>query len=214
MNIYGYLQLSQEEKENGKQRQWLESYLEDNKIDYTRIIEEVVSASVSAKNRQRFQGLCEILKTGDILVVTDIERLGRYRKNSLEVFKELINKGVIICILDLPYFNDWRLVQNPHLYNINTKLLIKKEEEIVRLQHQIKSNSTLFGMKKAESQGKKIGRPKMKLPPKDFIDNYKQYKYGALQGFNLRQFCDFCKISKSCYYKWVKLIEDNTPVME
>jgi len=210
MKVYAYLQVSVAEKSEGKQRKLIEDYLEITQIDYTKIVEEVVSASVKSCHRAKFVDLVDRLETKDILLVTDFERLGRYRKDSLDTYKKLRKMGVIIGILNLSYFNNWDLLQDSSLYNIVSRLLVQEEEKIVYIQHQMQRGSTLTGMKKAEAQGKRVGRPRLEMPPQNFCENYKQYKYGPLMGFSLMQFCDFCGISKSCYYKWVKLIESNT----
>jgi DNA invertase Pin-like site-specific DNA recombinase len=207
MKVYAYLQLNESEKSDGKQRKQMEDYLELHDIDYSRIVEEVVSASVKASSRDKFMSLQEKLESGDVLLVTEFQRLGRYRKDSLDNFKSLRKKGIIVGILNLFYFNDWTMLQNTSLYPIVSKLFIQEEEEIVFIQHKMLSGSTLTGMKKATDSGKKVGRPHVEMPPQDFCNNYKQYKHGSLMGFSLKQFCKFCGISKSCYYKWVRLIE-------
>ncbi|MDO4327692.1 MAG: hypothetical protein Q4E24_16990 [bacterium] len=61
MKVYAYLQVNEAEKADGKQRRIMEEYLENNQIDYIKIVEEVVSASVKSSNRDKFVALVDTL---------------------------------------------------------------------------------------------------------------------------------------------------------
>ena len=208
MRIYSYLKVDYDERVLGVQRAILNKYIDLNFIDVEKIVEEVVSGSVKAESREKFMSLYNSLEDGDILIITEFSRLGRYKQDCIYMFNKLKEKGVKMCILDKAFFNDWVLIQNNRLYEVISELFISEENDIAMLQKRIISGSTLTGMKKAVEQGKKIGRPQVLLPPKSFCDNYREYKTGALRGFSLKQFCEYCHISKSGYYKWVRLIEN------
>ncbi|MDO5416823.1 MAG: recombinase family protein [Lachnospiraceae bacterium] len=207
MRVYGYLKVDYEECVLGTQRGILNRYVDLNFIDIEKIVEEVVSGSVKAESRPKFMSLLEGLEEGDILIITEFSRLGRYKQDCIHTFLKLKELGVRLCILNKPFFNDWLLLQNNRLYEVVSELFMQEENDMALLQRRLLSGSTLTGMQKAVENGKKIGRPATLLPPKSFCDNYREYKQGALMGFTLKQFCEYCKISKSGYYKWVRLIE-------
>ena len=207
MKAYVYLKLDCDEKIKGEQRALVDKFIEENIIDVEKIVEETVSGSVKAENRPKLQELINRMEKGDILIITGFIRLGRYNKDSLKTWDKLRSRNIKLCILDKPFFNDWTLIQNNKLYNIISDLLYQEETEISYIKHLMHHGSTLTGMRKAVASGKKIGRPAMTLPPKEFCENYEQYKNGSLMGLSLTQFCRYCGISKSGYYKWVRLIE-------
>ncbi|WKN29528.1 recombinase family protein (plasmid) [Apilactobacillus kunkeei] len=57
-------------------------------------------------NRPGFTGLLNILKSGDSLVVTKLDRLARNTREALNVINELQDKGVVINILNLGIIDD------------------------------------------------------------------------------------------------------------
>lgn len=207
MRVFAYLKLDCDEKIKGEQRTIVEKFIEENFIDVEKIVEETISGSVKAENRPKLQELIRHMAKGDILIITEFVRLGRTNKDSLETWDILRKKNIKLCILDKPFFNDWTLIQNNKLYNLVADLLYQEETEIGYIKHLMHHGSTLTGMRKAVANGKKVGRPAITLPPKEFCENYEQYKNGSLMGLSLSQFCKYCGISKSGYYKWVRLIE-------
>lgn len=62
MKFYGYLQLNEEETQKGDLKDRLEDWFFDNKVVYTKIIEEHVGGAVTAKNRINLQDLLKRLK--------------------------------------------------------------------------------------------------------------------------------------------------------
>lgn len=207
MRVYVYLKLDCDEKIKGEQREIADKFTEENFIDIEKVVEETISGSVKSENRPKLQELINHMEKGDILIITELMRLGRYNKDSLETWDKLRKRNIKLCILDKPFFNDWTLIQNNKLYNTVSDLLYQEENEISYIKHLMHHGSTLTGMRKAVQNGKKVGRPAITLPPKEFCENYDQYKNGSLMGLSLKQFCKYCGISKSGYYKWVRLIE-------
>lgn len=65
-------------------------------------------------NRPEFQKLLEYVRQGEIVVVTELDRLGRNNKERTETMNLLKNKSVTIEILNLPSFKD---IQDENLRN-------------------------------------------------------------------------------------------------
>lgn len=208
MKFYGYLQLNEEEAQKGDLKDRLEDWFFDNKVVYTKIIEDHLSGAVTAKNRTNLQDLIKRLKRGDRLVITDIDSLGGSRKDAINIFKMLRSMDVYVGILDVPGLNRYYILMHIEEYKKMVELFLYEEEQIVELQYRIKSGSTLTGMKRAVSQGKKVGRKRMVDPPEKFVKDYKEYKDGYLRTMSLVDFLKYEGISKSTYYNYErKLLE-------
>ncbi|MDD3840918.1 MAG: recombinase family protein, partial [Clostridia bacterium] len=78
--IYGYMRIStnKESQKTDRQKLTLERYAADNNFKFDAIVEERVSGTVKAENRPIYKDLkTKTLREGDILVITDLDRLGR-----------------------------------------------------------------------------------------------------------------------------------------
>ena len=57
--------------------------------------------SGTKKERPEFQKLIEVLKDGDTLVVTKVDRFARNTKNALEIIQDLFNRNIRVHILNM-----------------------------------------------------------------------------------------------------------------
>ena len=54
-------------------------------------------------NRPRYTVLVEdVLRSGDILIITELDRLGRNKKDTMEQIRQLQEMGVRLMVLELP----------------------------------------------------------------------------------------------------------------
>ena len=52
-------------------------YADENKFTFDKIFQERVSGNIKAENREEYKKLKYMLRKDDILIVTDLDRLGR-----------------------------------------------------------------------------------------------------------------------------------------
>ena len=73
-----------------------------------------------------------------------------------------------------------------------------------------KKNVTEYkiGDDKINRPREKIGRPKT-VVPKAFKNKYKAYIHGMYGGITLGDFCKLLGISRTCYYKYKRMLEEN-----
>ncbi|MGL5440399.1 MAG: recombinase family protein [Filifactoraceae bacterium] len=96
MKKYGYVRVST--KEQNEQRQL------DIMKKYGIRKSDIFIDKLTGKNFERpsYQALKEELETGDILLITSVDRLGRNKQQSLKELRELKDKGVVIMIENIP----------------------------------------------------------------------------------------------------------------
>ena len=58
------------------------------------------------KNRPELSKLMKVLKEGDVLVVTKLDRIARSTRDGLDIIEELLAKGVVINILNMGKFDN------------------------------------------------------------------------------------------------------------
>ena len=77
--IFGYMRISTQKasQTTDRQKDTLEKYAKDNSFKFDEVIEERISGSIKTSNRPKYNELKSKLRQDDILVITDLDRLGR-----------------------------------------------------------------------------------------------------------------------------------------
>ncbi|ETJ17548.1 Resolvase protein, partial [human gut metagenome] len=77
--IFGYMRIStnKEKQKMDRQRITLEQYARENNFSFNEIVEERISGTIKSESRPGLNILIHKLRPGDILIITDIDRLGR-----------------------------------------------------------------------------------------------------------------------------------------
>lgn len=215
--IFGYMRIStQKEKQTtDRQRITLEKYAKENGFEFDEMVEERISGTIKAENRPQFQLLKDRMRKDDILIVTDIDRLGRNADDVILEFKRLKNDGVRVIALDTPYLNEWEKVQDSSIYNMIADIFTTLKAHMAEQEHEKIKQRIKQGLdalpkntdgKRVGRSGKVQGRPKTELP-KDFIKEYKKFKKGAYGSLSAKKFAEMQGISRSTLYKYIKIME-------
>ena len=101
--IYGYARVSTKgQAKDGNSLEAQEKQLRENGA--TKIFYE--SFTGTKKHRPELDKLMGVLKEGDTLVVTKLDRIARSTVHGINIIEEMINKGVIIHILNMAKFDN------------------------------------------------------------------------------------------------------------
>lgn len=119
-------------------------------IQSQRVIEETVSGSVPAKDRQGFHKLLERIEEGDVLVVTKLDRLGRNAMDVRSTVESLATKGVRVHCLALGGVD---------LTSPAGKMTMAVIASVAEFERDLLVERTQAGLERAKSEGKKLGRP-------------------------------------------------------
>jgi len=168
--VYGYARVSSTEQNLDRQIESLTAYgVEDRHI---------ITDKQSGKNFDRpgYKTLKEqLLRSGDILVVKELDRLGRNYEQIKTEWYELRQMGVDIVVLDMPVLTttDKSDLEKVLIANIVFELLSYLAEK-ERLK--IKTRQA-EGIAAAKAKGVKFGRPKAKLPT-GFAEEVRKWQAG------------------------------------
>jgi putative DNA-invertase from lambdoid prophage Rac len=115
-----------------------------------RAIVETVSGSVAASQRPGFRKLLEKLESGDVLVVTKLDRLGRNAMDVRVTVESLTNTGVRVHCLALGGVD---------LTSPAGKMTMGVIAAVAEFERDLLIERTQSGLNRAKLQGKKLGRP-------------------------------------------------------
>jgi putative DNA-invertase from lambdoid prophage Rac len=119
-------------------------------IESQRLIEESISGSVAAKERPGFTKLIDRMESGDILVVTKLDRLGRNAMDVRATVENLASIGVRVHCLALGGVD---------LASPAGKMTMQVIAAVAEFERDLLIERTQSGINRAKAAGKKFGRP-------------------------------------------------------
>ncbi len=119
-------------------------------VNGPRIITETLSGSVAAMERKGFLALVNKLESGDVLVVTKLDRLGRNAMDVRSTVEHLSALGVRVHCLALG---------GSDLTSPAGKMIMTVIAAMAEFERDLLIERTQSGLARAKSQGKTLGRP-------------------------------------------------------
>ena len=95
---YAYLRVSTDRQELENQKFEVLKYANENKLGNVEFVKETVSGRKSWKDR-KIGELIEELQQGNILIITELSRLGRSMLEIMELLSILLRKGVELHVV-------------------------------------------------------------------------------------------------------------------
>lgn len=121
-------------------------------IKANRIIEENISGSVAAKQRPGFCKLVDRLESGDILVVTKLDRLGRNAMDVRSTAELLEKENIRLHCLALGGVD---------LTSAAGKMTMNIITAVAEFERDLLIERTQSGLQRAKEEGVSLGRPKI-----------------------------------------------------
>ena len=172
--IYGYIRVSSYDQNEQRQLLALKAKGVKDKFIYKD------KQSGKDFNRPQYKKLLKKLKTGDLLYILSIDRLGR---NYMEIQNQwrILTKeiGIDICVLDMPLL-DTRInkdLMGTFIADLVLQILsfmAQSERENIRKRQE-------QGIAAAKARGVRFGRPPKPLP-KNYHSAYQKWKAGKITG--------------------------------
>ena len=147
--IYGYLRVSTDKQFIENQRFEIERFALENNIVIDKWISESISGTKSIEKR-KLGLILKKVKKGDVLVCSEISRLGRTLFMIMDVLSECLKKEVSI----------WTVKERYKLGDdISSKVLAFAFGLSAEIERKLISDRTKEALARLKSEGKKLGRP-------------------------------------------------------
>lgn len=191
---YGYIRVSTKEQNIDRQLNCMYTQGLDNKNIF------IDKQSGKDFNRNEYQKLKNMLKSGDLLIIKSIDRLGRNYDMIIEEWRTLVNiLNVDIQVLDMPLLDtraEGRNLIGKFISDIVLQILsfvAENERDNIKLRQ-------AEGIRTAKEKGKHLGRPKIILP-NNFKNIANKYKNKEI---TLAEALSALNMNRSSFYKNLK----------
>lgn len=162
--IYAYIRVSTDKQSVENQRFEILKYADAKKITIDKWIEETVSSRKKLSDRMLGQTL-DKLKSEDILIVSELSRLGRNLMEVMSILHTCMDGDVKVHTIR----------ENYELgNNINSKVLAFAFSLSAEIERQLISQRTKEALARKKSEGMKLGRPKGSLSTHTKLSGKKQ----------------------------------------
>lgn len=166
-----YVRVSTDEQDYKNQKYEILHYCDRNRLNINQWIELEVSARKSSKIR-KIDAMVESLNSGDMLIVSELSRLGRSTSDVIQLVKVLTSKGVEFIAIK-QNLN----VNATNSKDIASKVIITIFSLLAELESDMISERTKTALARVKASGKSLGRPKG--PGKSRLDG-KEYEIKGL----------------------------------
>ena len=147
--IYGYIRVSTDHQHTANQRHEIAIFTEKNEMKIDKWVEEVISSRKPLQERMLGK-ILKKLKKGDILISTELSRLGRNLLEVMGILQECLEKDCQI----------WTLKENYRLgADIQSKVLAFAFSLASEIERQLISERTKISLQRLRNEGKHLGRP-------------------------------------------------------
>lgn len=152
MQIIAYLRVSSSTQELQNQKLAVMEYAHHEGLQIDRFIEVELSTRKASQKKQLDTAI-DKLKSGDLLLISELSRIGRNISSIITTIDKLIQQNVKLISIKENIRIDGE-------HNIQSKMLVTMFGLLAELERDLISQRTKEGLKNARAKGKKIGRPK------------------------------------------------------
>ena len=146
---YGYIRVSTDRQTTQNQKFEIKNYSKDRNIIIDEWIEETISATKKLEQR-KFGHLLNKMKKGDILIVSELSRMGRNLMQIMKILHDCMEKDIQVFTIKERYE-----LGN----NINSKVLAFAFGLSAEIERNLISQRTKEALARKKAEGVILGRP-------------------------------------------------------
>lgn len=194
MTNFAYLRVSTDQQDLQNQKFGILDYCNKNQIEDIKFIEDKTSGKISWQERTIGQ-IIESAKAGDVILASEVSRLGRSALQVLEILELAAKKEIAVHITKNS------MIIDGSMQSTITATILGLAAQIER---EFISTRTKEALAKRKADGVKLGRPKGKaqtLKLDAFEDQIRDY---LKKGINKLAISKLIECSPSTLYLWLK----------
>lgn len=129
----------------------------DRQLDQLKNVDRLFQEAVSgvSKDRPQLKAMLDYIREGDIVVVTELERLGRNNQELTEIMNQIQAKGATLEVLNLPTL---RGIEDDNLRRLLNNLILELYKYQAQAERERIKERQAQGIAIAKTQGKYQGR--------------------------------------------------------
>ena len=195
MTIYGYVRVSSNLQHEENQHYEIEQFALKNDLTINEWVEETISSGKELKKR-KFSTLLKKLKKDDILITTELSRLGRKTFEIMGILNECLTKGCKV----------WTIKENYRLGNdLNSQILAFAFSISAAIEKSLIADRTRETLARLKSNGVKLGRPiGSKNKSYKLGDKEKEIRDLLEKGVSKTNICKMYGVHRSSLYHFIK----------
>ena len=193
--IYGYLRVSTDKQSIKNQEFENKNFCQNENIEISHWIKETISGTIDVEQR-KLSLILKKMKKGDIIICSEISRLGRNLFQIMSILHICIKKEVQV----------WTIKDNYRLgSDIQSKVLAFAFSLSAEIERSLISQRTKEALTRIKSNGKKLGRPTGSKNKKYILDGKNEAIQKMLSsGLKKNQIAKKLDISTKSLYNYLK----------
>lgn len=197
--IYGYIRVSTDKQTVENQRYEIVEFCKKKDILIEKWISETISATKKLEDR-KFGKLLKKLKKNDVVVVSEISRLGRNLMQIMGILNECMEKEVLVLTVKEGYE-----LGN----NINSKVLAFAFGLSAEIERNLISQRTKEALARKKSEGVRLGRPigESDIRSLKLYDKKEKVKRLLDKGYSYSRIAKTLKVHRITVSKFIKRME-------
>jgi len=197
----GYLRVSTADQDLDKNKADIMKLANEKKLGNVDWVEEKVSGTKDWKKRE-LGAVFSTLKKGDVVIVSELSRLGRSTLQILEIMKEAKEKGIAVHAVK----GAWTLNGS-----MESKIVLTMLAMIAEIERDLISERTKEGLRARKAAGVALGRPKG--PGKSKLDQHRDEIFALLNNGSTKTFiAKKYDTSLPNLFNWIKMNGDKGSV--
>ena len=193
--IYGYIRISTDHQSVENQRFEIKKFCIKNHLTINKWIEETISSRTSLEKR-KLGTLLDQLHAGDILISTELSRLGRNLLQVMSILQHCLEKECQI----------WTIKEHYRLgADIQSKVLAFAFALSAEIERQLISQRTKESLHRLKAEGKHLGRPLGSLSAFSKIkENESKILFLYSKHMSQRQIAELFHVSRNTIYRFLR----------
>ena len=193
--IYGYIRVSTDKQTVENQRFEITKYVSKIDLKIDEWIEETISGTISP-NKRHLGKLLNRTQKDDIIICSELSRLGRNMFMIMSILNQLMERGVKIFTVK----ENYKLGDD-----LSSKILAFAFSISAEIERQLISQRTKEALKRKKSEGIKLGRPNGRKNSHYKLDGKEEIiKNMLICGCKRYMICNKLGVSSSTLYLFLK----------
>ena len=208
MRVYGYHRTSTQEQHLDRGINEINEYCNVNNI----VLEYIFTDQATGKNFNRpdYIQLKKQAKMGDMIFITEVDRLGRNKQDTLNELRYFKDNGIRMMILELPTtlvdYSGMKDDMATMMMETINNMLIEMYASFAHAEMLKRQKRQTEGIEAMKERGEwdNYGRPTTIKIDDSFKGTYTQWKYGEITAIKAME---LCSMAKATFYRKVKEYE-------